>query len=237
MAPEDRRAAIVEAVMPLVAERGVDATSRELADAAGVAEGTLFRAFGDKACLIGEVALKGLLRASDPANARADLESVDARLPLVERVRRIIELGQRRSEEATAWVMVLRAMHGREPMDARDPAHQERAHEMRSRLMAQKETRRTVIEESLGRVLAQDLDHLRVPLAVAVALIEAATAHRWAGPEELTAPLPADVLADALVHGIVGEKRSPEQKVPDTHYSPPAAYAGGSAASHHSEED
>lgn len=215
MSPEDRRAAIVEAVMPLVAERGVDATSRELADAAGVAEGTLFRAFGDKACLIGEVALTGLLRASDPVRTRADLESVDARLPLVERVRQIIERGQQRSEEATAWIVVLRSMHARGGADQGHPDHRDRAEQMRSRMIAQHEMRRTVVAESLGRVLAQDLDRLRVPISVAVAMIEAATAHRRPGPEHLDPPLPADVLADALLHGIVGEERTPHHSEED----------------------
>ncbi|RPF21764.1 TetR/AcrR family transcriptional regulator [Myceligenerans xiligouense] len=236
LAPEDRRAAIVEAVMPLVAERGADVTSRELADAAGVAEGTLFRAFGDKACLIGEVALTGLLRASDPAVARADLGAIDGRLPLVDRVRQVIERGQRRSEEAVAWVMVLRFLYGKEGPDERDHGHRERAQEMRSRLIAQQETRRTVVEEALERVLAQELDRLRVPIEVAVSLIEAATAHHRPGLERMGPPLPADVLADALVHGIVGEKRSPDHDVLDNHDWPNAEYAGDEAAAHHSEE-
>ncbi len=46
--PGDRREAILVAVLPLLREKGRDVTSRELAEAAGVAEGTLFRAFGDK---------------------------------------------------------------------------------------------------------------------------------------------------------------------------------------------
>lgn len=197
--------------MPLVAERGADVTSRELADAAGVAEGTLFRAFGDKLCLVGEVALTGLLRVSDPAVTRADLESIDPRMPLVDRVSQVIERGQRRSDEAGAWVMVLRFLHTREGVDERDPAHQERAQEMRSRLMAQQETRRTVIEEALERLLAQELDHLRVPTEVAVSLIEAAATTHRPGLEREGPPLPADVLADALVHGIVDDTTAPRR--------------------------
>ena len=46
--PDDRREAILEAIIPLLQERGRNVTSRELAEAAEVAEGTLFRAFGDK---------------------------------------------------------------------------------------------------------------------------------------------------------------------------------------------
>ncbi len=50
--PDDRRAQIIEAVTPAVLEHGAAITTRQLADAAGVAEGTLFKAFGDKESLL-----------------------------------------------------------------------------------------------------------------------------------------------------------------------------------------
>lgn len=52
MAPDDRRSAILVAAVPLLRTRGTAVTTRELADAAGVAEGTLFRVFADKEALI-----------------------------------------------------------------------------------------------------------------------------------------------------------------------------------------
>ncbi|HUO45747.1 MAG TPA: helix-turn-helix domain-containing protein, partial [Acidimicrobiia bacterium] len=52
LAPEDRRQAIVEAVIPLLVERGASVTTREMAEAAGIAEGTIFRVFPDKCALI-----------------------------------------------------------------------------------------------------------------------------------------------------------------------------------------
>lgn len=45
MPPAKRRAAIVAAALPLLEEHGPDLTTRMVAEAAGVAEGTLFRAF------------------------------------------------------------------------------------------------------------------------------------------------------------------------------------------------
>lgn len=48
MPPEQRRAAIIEAVRPLLAEYGESLTSKQIAAAAGIAEGTIFRAFADK---------------------------------------------------------------------------------------------------------------------------------------------------------------------------------------------
>jgi len=52
MAPEDRRQAIVEALIPLLVERGGDITTKEVARAAGIAEGTIFRVFPDKRALL-----------------------------------------------------------------------------------------------------------------------------------------------------------------------------------------
>ena len=48
MSVEDRRAAIVEAALPLLIEHGANVTTSQIAAAAGIAEGTVFRAFGDK---------------------------------------------------------------------------------------------------------------------------------------------------------------------------------------------
>ena len=49
---EDRRAAIVKAVRRVFAEKGFDGTTtRELADAAGISEGLLFKHFPNKAAL------------------------------------------------------------------------------------------------------------------------------------------------------------------------------------------
>lgn len=52
LTPDERRASILRAVIPLILEHGTAVTSKQLADAAGVAEGTVFRAFGDKETLI-----------------------------------------------------------------------------------------------------------------------------------------------------------------------------------------
>jgi AcrR family transcriptional regulator len=52
MDADDRRDMIVEAAMPLLVEHGAKVTSKQIADAAGVAEGTMFKAFGDKESLL-----------------------------------------------------------------------------------------------------------------------------------------------------------------------------------------
>ena len=46
--PDERRSMIVAATLPLLLEHGDRVTSKQIAEAAGIAEGTIFRAFVDK---------------------------------------------------------------------------------------------------------------------------------------------------------------------------------------------
>ena len=59
----ERRDQIVDAALPLLREHGRQVTTRQIADAAGIAEGTIFRAFASKEEII-EAALARLADAS-----------------------------------------------------------------------------------------------------------------------------------------------------------------------------
>ena len=72
--PDARRQAILDATVPLLRERGVHVTTRELAEAAGVAEGTLFRVFPDKAALVRAAVGQAL----DPEPLLAELAVIDS---------------------------------------------------------------------------------------------------------------------------------------------------------------
>ncbi|PFG42972.1 TetR family transcriptional regulator [Isoptericola jiangsuensis] len=207
MTPDDRRAAIVEAVLPLVAERGVDVTSRELAEAAGVAEGTVFRAFGDKMTLVGAVAVEGLHRASGPDSTRDELTAIDPGLPLEDRITAVIELGRRRMSSVVRWMGVLRALHQR--TGARDEVPPAHVVKFRADLAEQRDRQREATIEGLSAVLAPDAHRLRVPVDVAVALLEASIAGTHGRVDRLVPAPPAHVVADALVHGLVSDTRRP----------------------------
>lgn len=104
LSPEDRREAILDAVTPLLRQHGRNVSSRQLAEAAGVAEGTLYRAFGDKDSLIAaaiarvfdHLALWSALSAIDPA-ASFDEKLADTirviRLHFREVVEAVVALG------------------------------------------------------------------------------------------------------------------------------------------------
>jgi AcrR family transcriptional regulator len=88
MAPEDRRQAIIEATLPLILERGTDVSTRDIASAAGVAEGTIFRAFETKQELI-VAAMHAALSAHDALHR---LESLPAHESLTDRVVSVLEV-------------------------------------------------------------------------------------------------------------------------------------------------
>ncbi len=86
MAPDERRASIVDAVIPLLLERGTEVTTRQIADAAGIAEGTVYRAFADKDELIDAA----IAQVMDPAATLLLLEQVDATLPLEAKIEQVV---------------------------------------------------------------------------------------------------------------------------------------------------
>jgi AcrR family transcriptional regulator len=76
--PEERRSAIVAAALPLLLEHGDRLTSRQIAEAAGIAEGTIFRVFADKDEIIAAVVEAAL----DPAPLESALAGIPPDLTL-----------------------------------------------------------------------------------------------------------------------------------------------------------
>jgi len=76
MSPDDRRKAIVRALVPLLVERGGEVSTREIAQAAGIAEGTIFRVFPDKRSLM----LAAAEEAINPADGQAAFDDAMAGL-------------------------------------------------------------------------------------------------------------------------------------------------------------
>ena len=78
MSAEDRRTALVEATLPLLLEHGRSVTSRQIAEAAGVSEGTIFRVFDSKDDLV----TAALDHAFDMEPFLADLRRIEPDQPL-----------------------------------------------------------------------------------------------------------------------------------------------------------
>src|SRR5437763_1994285 len=90
--PDERRSMIVRATLPLLLENGEMVTSRQIADAAGIAEGTIFRVFADKDALIAAV----IDAALDTEPLERALASIDLALPFEKALAAAIDLLQQR---------------------------------------------------------------------------------------------------------------------------------------------
>ena len=87
---DERRDALVAATVPLVREHGVGVTTAQIASAAGVAEGTIFRAFDSK----DELLHAAVARAFDLSHLERALADVDPDLPLEQRLEQAVGMVQ-----------------------------------------------------------------------------------------------------------------------------------------------
>ncbi len=87
MSQEERRAAIVRSTLPLLIEHGGNVSTSQIAAAAGIAEGTVFRAFKDKQDLL-IACMRAGMNSDDEV---AVIERIGTDGPLAERLTRGVE--------------------------------------------------------------------------------------------------------------------------------------------------
>lgn len=104
----------MDAAVPLLVQYGRDVTSKQLAEAAGVAEGTLYSVFQDKDELIHD-AIHRHIEATSMVDA---IRHIPASADLAGVIRTIVELTQHRTEQIFALVAIL-GFHERTPENAK----------------------------------------------------------------------------------------------------------------------
>jgi len=103
LSPDERRRTIIAATIPLLRTYGKSVTTAQIAMAAGVAEGTLFRVFPDKDTLI-QAAVQA---AFTPGPGEREIGAIDVALPLREKLIAAVGIIQRRVTEIWQLITML----------------------------------------------------------------------------------------------------------------------------------
>ncbi|MBB3329163.1 TetR/AcrR family transcriptional regulator [Microlunatus antarcticus] len=188
---EDRRSALILATEPLLERYGRDVSTRQIAEAAGVAEGTIFRAFATKDELIDAV----VEEVFDEHSTRDAILAVDPALPLHQRLVAAVTILQDRTRRVFALFHALRlrpgwAGAGPDDRPAHEALHARRHHEQKQ------------VELALLDLIGSDAASLRVPALDAVTVLRAnvfALTHPLLGDERLSRP---DRIVDLVLHGV-----------------------------------
>ena len=155
--PDERRAALIAATLPLLRANGMSVTTRQLAEASGVAEGTIFRVFPDKDALI-QAAIGA---ATDPDPILAALDQIDPALPLRERMLALTTILQAWLRDIISLMISIRT-HPGAPGDERSRHDEKSRYDNNSR-----------IDAAVLRLLEPDQAAFRLPPADVVRVLRA----------------------------------------------------------------
>jgi len=108
---------LIDVVTPLLIEHGQALTTKQIATRAGIAEGTIFRAFGTK----DELIQAAVDRQLDPEPFRERLRGIDVTMPLEDKVRAIVVMMR---DRFTTVFTILTALGRFGPPHAHDPRHE-----------------------------------------------------------------------------------------------------------------
>jgi AcrR family transcriptional regulator len=170
LAPDERRSSIIDAVTRLILENGSIPTTSEIAQAAGVAEGTIYSVFPDKHSIFHSV----IERSVDPTPTIAALSNVHEGGPLDSQLVEAVRIMQARLDRTISLLMVIRAAL----------PHPEASTAQRQREFAAAEAGITAAIIEIFDRSGQPLSIPAERLAMTLRTLVFASAHPLFGPEE-----------------------------------------------------
>jgi AcrR family transcriptional regulator len=180
---DERRAALIAVTEPLLERFGREVSTRQIAEAAGVAEGTIFRAFPTKEELIDAV----IADAFDNRRTCEELRQIDPTLSLEERLAAAVAILQERMRRIVALFGSLRLQREKPDRDS-----------YRAKQQADNE----LVDRAIASLMESDQDQLRLGVMDAASALRAITfsiSHPMAGAYRLAEPRH---VVDLVLHGI-----------------------------------
>jgi AcrR family transcriptional regulator len=185
LAPDERRAELIAATLTLLREHGLDVSTRQIAQAAGVAEGTIFRVFPDKPSLI----CAAVASAFDPAPTISALAKIPPTDSLRDRLISAAAILAHRVSQNASLLAATRGLGAEAPSRSGPPA------EIRHALGR--------IVEAVTELVQPDRELLRCSPAMTAQLffsmIVTTTRGGWGGTE----PMNSDEIVALLLDGLL----------------------------------
>ena len=192
---DDRRAALIAATEPLLERFGREVSTRQIAEAAGVAEGTIFRAFATKEDLIDAV----IEDAFDNQRTCDALAKVDPSLSLEERLVAAVSILQERLRRVVTLFGSLRL---------RKEAHDRDS--FRAKQLADNE----LLNKAIASLIEPDQDQFRLDVIEAASALRTITfsiTHPMLGDQRLSEPRE---IVDLVLHGICRDTSPDSERTP-----------------------
>jgi AcrR family transcriptional regulator len=194
MTPDDRRASIIAATIPLLRDKGRAVSTKEIAKAAGIAEGTIFRVFESK----DEIVHACVHEAFDTSGLVVRLASVDRDLPLRERLAQAVTVMQEHLKGIFALMTVLQS--------SGQPLHRPMGHDA-----ARRRTEATAeLDAAFEDLIGGDVDRLRIPVTNFIGYLRMLTlssVHPMLDGQEST----AQELVDVILEGALRRPETPDR--------------------------